>query len=197
MPYLIIDLEMSGNLVGFHDIIQIGAVLADDNWKKLATFESLVYPDNEEVFSSEAEEIHGIAIEDLEEAPSSFDVLEDLEAWVRKTLRKSDTQSLKDVVLCGQSVINDINFLKAKFDEFHIDWPFAYKLIDLLSISMVMYQVFDNSGKARPKSYSLNAVADFFGIHRSEDTHDALEDALMTYECFKKYFALIQQLRLP
>ena len=68
MPYLIIDLEMSGTEYGFHDIIQIGVVLADDNLNTIAEFSSLVYPKNEDIFSEEAEEIHGISIFDLEEA---------------------------------------------------------------------------------------------------------------------------------
>ena len=68
MPYLIIDLEMSGSEFGFHDIIQIGAVLADDKLNSLGEFSSLVYPKNDAVFSEEAEEIHAISIFDLEEA---------------------------------------------------------------------------------------------------------------------------------
>jgi DNA polymerase III epsilon subunit-like protein len=39
MPYLIFDLEMSGGEVGFNEIIQIGAVLAGDNWKLISEFE--------------------------------------------------------------------------------------------------------------------------------------------------------------
>lgn len=44
MPYLIFDLEMSGPDVGYHDILQIGAVLADNQWNKLSEFESLFIP---------------------------------------------------------------------------------------------------------------------------------------------------------
>lgn len=67
MPYLILDLEMSGTEAGFHDIIQIGAVLSDNEWNKIGEFESLVYPENEDAFSTGAEDIHGISIYDLEE----------------------------------------------------------------------------------------------------------------------------------
>jgi DNA polymerase III epsilon subunit-like protein len=68
MPYLILDLEMSGQEAGYHDIIQIGALLADNDWKVLSKFETLVYPDNEETFSSYSEKVHGISLEDLEDA---------------------------------------------------------------------------------------------------------------------------------
>ena len=55
MPYLIFDLEMTGSEHDYHDIIQIGAVLADDKWNKISEFESLVYPDNSENISKYSE----------------------------------------------------------------------------------------------------------------------------------------------
>ena len=88
MPYLIIDLEISGSEYGFHDIIQIGAVLVDDKLNYIAEFSSLVYPKNEDVFSEEAEEIHGISIFDLEEADLIHDVLEQFENWIRQKLNR-------------------------------------------------------------------------------------------------------------
>ncbi|MDI9859346.1 3'-5' exonuclease [Flectobacillus roseus] len=197
MPYLILDLEMSGQEAGYHDIIQIGALLADNDWKVLSKFETLVYPDNEETFSSYSEKVHGISLEDLEDAPSSYDALEDFEAWIRKTLRRDSHERLHDVVICGQSVINDINFLKATYDDLNIDWPFSFKLVDLMSISVLMFQVFENNKMATPKSYSLKSVADYFGIHRKDTTHNALEDADITFQCFKKYFELAKQAKLP
>ena len=196
MPYLILDLEMTGSEAGYHEIIQIGAVLASDNWTHLSEFESLVYPENKENISAAAEAVHGISVEDLEDAPQSFEMLENFEKWIRKTLKRQSHISLTDIVLCGQSVINDINFLKQDYDEQNIDWPFSFKLIDLMSISYLLYQIMDNNEVKRPKSYSLNAVAQHFSLHRKEGTHNALEDAKLTYECFKKYFEFAQKLKI-
>jgi DNA polymerase III subunit epsilon len=137
MPYLIFDLEMTGGEVGYNDIIQVGAVLADDNWLKLSTFESLVYPNDESTFTKAAEDIHGISIYDLEDAPMPHEVLENLETWIRKTLRREASTPLHDVTLCGQSVINDINFLKEEYNNQNMKWPFSFKLIDLLSLSFI------------------------------------------------------------
>jgi DNA polymerase-3 subunit epsilon len=123
--------------------------------------------------------------------------LEDFETWIRKTLRRDSHERLHDVVICGQSVINDINFLKATYDDLNIDWPFSFKLVDLMSISVLMFQVFENNKMATPKSYSLKSVADYFGIYRKDTTHNALEDADITYQCFKKYFELAKQAKLP
>lgn len=196
MPHLIIDLEMSGSKVGYHDLIQIGAVIASDNWAILSEFESLVYPDNEEAFTEYSEEVHGITLEDLEDAPMSYEVIENLEAWLRKSLKRKPDAALTDVVLCGQSVINDINFLKQKYDELNLDWSFSYKLIDLLSFTYLFYKIWDVNGIPHPSRYSLQTVAEHFGIFRKEENHNALEDAKMTYECFKKYFEITNQIRI-
>ena len=60
MPYLVVDLEMSGPEPGYHEIIQIGAVLLNDNWVELGTFLTNVYPENEEAFTASAEKVHGL-----------------------------------------------------------------------------------------------------------------------------------------
>ena len=197
MPYLILDLEMTGSEAGYHEIIQIGAVLADDNWTYLSEFESLVYPENQENISTAAEAVHGISVDELEDAPQSFEMIENFEKWIRKILKRPSHIALTDIVVCGQSVINDINFLKQEYDEQDVFWPFSFKLIDLLSISHVLYQVMDANAVKRPKSYSLSAVAQHFSLQRDEDTHNALEDAKLTYECFKKYFEFAQRLKIP
>lgn len=196
MPYLIFDLEMTGSEHDYHDIIQIGAVLADDKWNKISEFESLVYPDNPENISKYSEEIHGISLYELEDAPSSYEALEDFEKWLRKNLRKNNSENLHEIVLCGQSVINDINFLKSKYSTLNLPWPFSSKLIDLLTISFIFYKIFDKNGINRPKSMSLKSVAQMFKMERDSDIHNALEDANITYFCFKEYMKLAEQIKL-
>lgn len=196
MPYLIFDLEMTGTESDYHDIIQIGAVLVDEQWNKVSEFESLVYPDNPETISKYSEEIHGISLSDLEDAPSAYDVFEDFENWIRKNLKRKQNENIYDVILCGQSVINDINFLKFKYSELNIPWPFSSKLIDLLTITFVFYKIFDCNGINRPKSMSLKSVAQMFQIERDGDNHNALEDANITYSCLKEYIKLSKQVKL-
>jgi DNA polymerase-3 subunit epsilon len=196
MPFLIFDLEMTGTESDFHDIIQIGAILVDDQWNKISEFESLVYPENPENISKYSEEIHGISISDLEDAPNVYDVFEDFENWIKKSLRRNENSNLFDVTICGQSVINDVNFLKFKYNELNLAWPFSAKLIDLLTITFVMYRIYDSNKLKRPKSMSLNSVSQMFGISREDNQHNALEDALLTYSCFKEYFKIIDQVKL-
>jgi DNA polymerase-3 subunit epsilon len=196
MPYLILDLEMSGNDAEYHDIIQIGAVLADDDWNQISEFESLVYPDHEEMFSDYAEEVHGISLDDLEDAPQSFEAIEMLESWVRKSLHRQQHEPINDVILCGQSIINDIHFLKVQYQFLSLKWPFAYKMVDLMSFTVMFSRILKNNKAKAPEKLSLQSVASYFGIHRESDTHNALEDAVITYKCFKKYFEIGDKLKI-
>ena len=196
MTYLIVDLEMSGTEAGYHDIIQIGAILADRHWNKIAEFESLVYPENPETFSKHSEDIHGIALHELDDAPMAYEVLEIFELWVKSSLKRRDSSAVRDVILCGQSVINDINFLRTAYDDMNMEWPFSFKMMDLLTVTSIFYRIFDSNGIPRPKSVSLQSVAQHFGIGRKEDFHNALEDARITYLCFREYMEISDQVTL-
>jgi DNA polymerase III subunit epsilon len=204
MPkYLVIDLEMTGDDPGWHEIIQIGAVMFDDNWNKLGTFLSNVYPENEESFSIPSAAVHGLTLEILEDAPMIYDVIESFEKWACDTAMghnkwKEDQKAgiLKNIVLCGQSVYHDINFLRYAYRSEHQDWPFSYKNIDLYQLSLFLFKILEANGKTVPKSLSLGAVAEYFGFERAEDTHNALEDSELTGKCLKKVLGFAERLKL-
>lgn len=189
MPYLIIDLEMSGPDAGYHEIIQLGAVLVNDNWAQLGTFLSNVYPENEEAFTASAEKVHGLSLEDLSDAPMIYEVLENLEVWIRKMLKRHDGD-LRDIVLCGQSVIHDINFLKFAYKDENLDWPFSNKLIDLHTIAFFTFKIMEANSISIPKGLSLKAISSYFGFEREGDTHNALEDANLTMLCLQRFFKI-------
>ncbi len=189
MPYLVVDLEMSGPEPGYHEIIQIGAILLNDNWAELGTFTSNVYPENKEAFTDSAEKVHGLTLEVLEDAPMIYEMLDSFEAWIRKLLRRQ-SGDLTDIVLCGQSVIHDINFLKFAYSGENISWPFSNKLIDLHTIAFFTFKMMENNGMTVPRSLSLKSIGAFFGFERETDTHDALEDCKLTMLCMQRFFKI-------
>lgn len=197
MAYLVIDLELSGPDVGFHDILQIGAVLCNSQWQEQSTFLQNVYPENPDFFSTYAEQVHGLSIYDLQDAPALYQVLEDFEQWVRRSLQRAPGASLQDVVLCGQGILTDVNFLKWSFEEENMPWTFSYKVLDLLSCTKLMYAILRKNGYQTPKSQGLDAVAALFGLERSSSQHNALEDARLTAACFRAYWQLIEHIQLP
>jgi len=184
MPYLVLDLEMTGPEPDYNEIIQIGAEIYDDEWKFRGEFLSNVYPENEDAFSGHSEQIHGISIDDLEEAPMIYEVLEEFEKWLRKSLFLREQDSLKGVAICGQSIINDINFLSYAYKKEKMPWPFSYRMLELHSISQYAFTILENNGKKVPRSLSLANVAAYFGFEREGDSHNALEDARLTAKCF-------------
>jgi len=190
MPNLVLDLEMTGPEPDYNEIIQIGAEIYDDEWNKKGEYLTNVYPENEDAFSGHSEEIHGISIDELDDAPMIYDVLPEFEAWIRESLYWQSDDSLKKVIICGQSVINDINFLSYAYKKEKMPWPFSYQLLDLHTISYFAFQILKNNGIETPKSLSLEKVARFFGFTRETETHNALEDVKLTAKCFKAFFEL-------
>ncbi len=196
MPYLVFDLEMTGPEPDYNEIIQIGAEIYDDEWNKKGEYLTNVYPENEDAFSGHSEEIHGISLDDLDEAPMMYDVLEEFLAWIRKSLYWPADEPLWKVICCGQSVINDINFLSYAFKKEKLKWPFSWQLIDLHTISYYGFMILEKNGKPVPKSHSLENVAKYFGFTRESDTHNALEDAKLTAQCLNAFFEMTGELHL-
>ncbi len=196
MPYLVVDLEMSGPDAGYHEIIQIGAVILNDNWSPLGTYLSNVYPENEEAFTASAEKVHGLSLDDLKEAPMIYEMFEDFEKWIRKMLKRQGGD-LRDIVICGQSVIHDINFLKFAYKDENMEWPFSNKLIDLHTIAFFGFRMMEANNITVPKLLSLKAISTYFGLERESDTHNALEDAQLTMLCLQRFFKIASHAKLP
>ncbi|MEO0898222.1 MAG: 3'-5' exonuclease [Bacteroidota bacterium] len=196
MYYLVFDLEMTGTEPGWHEIIQIGAVLYNEEWKELGRYLTNVYPENEESYSIPALEVHGLSMEILEDAPMMNEALPEFEEWILKTMGRMPAkmdgrekgQSLRSVFLCGQSVVNDINFLKFAYRDEHLKWPFSNTLIDLHTLTFFVFPLMKKSGMETPRSRSLESVANFFGYERESEEHNALEDAILTAKCLQKVF---------
>lgn len=193
MAFLVLDIEMSGPEPGWNEIIQIGAELFDDNWRSLGTYLQNVYPENEEAFSVKSEEVHGLSLDDLEDAPMIYDVLPEFEKWIKKL--NVGKPNLSSVILCGQSVINDIDFLRYAYRDEKMKWGFSNKMIDLHTVSYLFFQILEKSGQEVPRSLSLSSVSKYFGFERETETHNALEDAQLTARCFKEFFKLIDQVK--
>ena len=180
---------MSGVDPIYNDIIQIGACLYNEKWEHLDSYIQNVYPENEKEFNEQSAEIHGLSLADLEDAPDIYTALEEFENWIYNIANiNKKFANLKNVILCGQSVINDINFIKFAYKKTKTEWPFSNKLIDLHTLSYFYFMILDHNGFSVPKKLSLNDIAYYFGIERETAEHNALEDAMITANCFKKIF---------
>ncbi len=197
MPFLVLDLEMTGPEPDYNEIIQVGAVLFDDDWNERGQYLTNVYPENKDAFSSESEKIHNLSLAELEDAPMIYDVLPAMEEWIIKQLGLTkrgpsvdNSGLLRDVIICGQSVINDINFLKEAYRLEKLKWPYSRTLIDLHTLAYFVFRVMKKRKQRVPERLSLTAIAAYFGFEREGDFHNALEDAVLTAQCLKKVFEL-------
>ncbi|MCY1723547.1 3'-5' exonuclease [Prolixibacteraceae bacterium Z1-6] len=194
--YLCLDLEMSGQTPGIHDIIQIGAVLLDENFDQISTFESLIYPENEADFDPGSKRIHGISRFELDEAPSLEETIDDLEYWLQDEGEFSSRKAMRDLKICGQGINNDISFLKAAYETINLTWPFAYQYIDLQDIMLFYKTILETNGKDVPKGLGLNAISEYLEMERTRNKHNALEDAELTGSCLSELFRRAKEIRL-
>jgi DNA polymerase-3 subunit epsilon len=188
MHYLIFDVETTGLEVGYHEIIQLGACLYDERWNQISTFLTNIYPEHKDRFSIPASRIHELSIYDLDEAPQLHDALDSFEQWILKNTgggRQAGRNTLKNVMICGQSVTTDINFLKTAYSQIHLSWEFSYRVLDLFVLSNYFFMILRANNISTPKSLGLGAVAEYFGFERETEVHNALEDAVLTAKCLK------------
>jgi len=204
MPYLVLDLEMTGPEPGWNEIVQVGACLYDDDWKEHGQFLSNVYPENEDSFSDYSEEVHGLSIDELDEAPMLHEVLDDFENWILEKLNRKKMlnsgipkyQLFRDIIICGQSVIYDIDFMRFAYKKENLEWAYSNKLIDLHTLSYFYFMILEKNRMKTPSRLDLNSIAAFFGFHRENTLHNALEDAMITARCLKKIFLATDKLKV-
>jgi DNA polymerase-3 subunit epsilon len=139
MNYLILDLEVTGDDPGWHDIVALSAVLCDENWKLISDFSTLLYPSEDDGFKLVADRNPRIDLTELKDAPLPFDALEKFEDWILKSLGYrpdpiAKEEHLANVVLCGFKFMPAYSFLRIAYLEDNINWHFASGMLDLYSI---------------------------------------------------------------
>lgn len=104
MNHLVIDLEMCNVPKTYmrdyrysNEIIQIGAVLLDENYERIATFNQYVCPEYG-VLDSFIEKLTGIHNSDIKDAPGIKEVLERLIDWIGDREYKVYAWSKSDII---------------------------------------------------------------------------------------------------
>jgi DNA polymerase-3 subunit epsilon len=130
------------------------------------------------------------------------EAIELFENWVldilksKTSIRNPSRADLKKCIICGQSIMYDINFLRHAYKKIKSEYPFSNTTLDLHNLSYFLFKILEKNKIAVPKSRSLNAVAEYFGFERESDEHDALEDARLTALCMKEVMAYAGKLTL-
>lgn len=174
MNYIILDLEWNQSTNGsdselLFEIIEIGAVKYDENFKKLGTYQKLIKPTVNKRIHSITTNITGITESILShEKPFKY-VMSEFLRWCGE-----------DYILCtfGNQDILELQ-RNMEFHNMNIPWRFPLKYIDV-------QRVFDAEHPEINEIKSLEALVNFYNIKQKNVYHRALGDALYTAEVMKK-----------
>lgn len=172
---VVIDLETTGLVAGTHEIIQIGAVLFDNDLEPMDTFMSYVKPLKPKLFSKEAQDVNGLTLDFLEIQPVPAIARTAFTCWLE------DASEGTPLVPLGHNYHFDQAFLTMLLGPDKYNKLLSYRYEDTCMVIRYLTRV----GKLPAMSSGLQAGLDYFGIKRTEP-HDAVSDCLATLELYKK-----------
>ena len=176
MNFIVLDLEWNQGPLNARDermpveIIEIGAVKLDENFKKKGTYQKLIKPKFYKKINPITSEITKIKTQDLEHEKDFNYVMKEFLRWCKD-----------DYILCTFGT-QDISELIKNMQLNGMDIPFTYpvKYIDIQNIVNIFY-----GDKA--EHLSLEYLTNFFNIKQKGVYHRALGDALYTAEILKLF----------
>jgi len=171
LPYDIvcIDIETTDTNSNLGDIIQLGAVLVNTEFKIIDSFNIYIKPLTSHR-NKKAMEINGISEEILSTAYSLENALSLFENFCGKTR-----------MLAAWGNYFDIDFLKAAYTKIRRDWTFGYKSIDLKSIAIWEFAKHD-----LPVVGGVTKCCERLAIPFEGHAHDGLADIKNTIRILQK-----------
>lgn len=178
-----IDVETTGTLAGYHEIVQIACVPLDQHFEphpKLRFHYLNMLPDYPLRMSPEAERKHGISIESLEGCPTQSRGVEIFEEWWKGL----DLPFGKKLVPLAQNWGFErgflINFLG--MDGFNDFWQFHPR--DTMVLAAMVNDLYAWHGRKSPFTrVGLGPLCNRFDI-KLDNAHDALADCLATAKLY-------------
>lgn len=161
-----IDVETSGMSPTYGRIIEVGIIKVEDG-KITKKYKTLVNPQMR--MDPYIEMLTGIKYSDLENAPTFFEIKEDI------------VDILKDSVFIAHSVRFDYAFIKNELKRMGIN--FTAKQLCTVKLARALYPEL--------KKYNLDSIISNFKI-KCEKRHRAFDDANVIYEFYKKSQKLIK-----
>ena len=186
MKHIVIDLEMNAldkkfkdkKIICGREIIQIGAVLLDDQYQEIGYFNTLVKPQYNERIERKFEKLTGISTQMVQNAPVFLEAMEQFFLWCH---------SIKDEILIYQWSESDYEQITKELE---------LKKICLNAEDTQLLHNFQDFQKeygeilGLSKAVSLKDAVMYAGVDFLGKEHDALDDA-------KNTAALLRIVRIP
>jgi len=176
MKIAIVDVETTGLDECFHEIIEIGAVIFDDQtFEILDTVDIKIKPEHPDRMMRDAQRLNGYNPEEWEDA---------------MTLNKAMlifTEKTRGAIFCAQNMIFDWEFIKEASRKTKNVLRFHYRRLDIPS--MAWAKLPSNS----VKSVSLKALCAYFEVDPEPEMHRALNGAMAEFGVYKKLNPLCQK----
>lgn len=175
---IVLDTETTGTDWRYHSILSIGAIDFDD-------------PENE--FYGECRIFDGAKVE-----PEALALNRFTEEGVRDASKMTDRELLLkflawadgvgDKTIAGENPSFDRDFLKATAERYGIDWPFAYRTVDLHSVAYahMLKNGVEPPSKNGHTGLNLPKILAYCGLPENPKAHDAHDDALFTAEALSR-----------
>lgn len=177
MNICFIDFETTGIDVFKDNPIEFGGILINENGETLKKFHSFIQPRSKRNFSTTSKKIHGLSSLSLNEAPSQNEVL--------LNFFNSFGTEYK---FAGWNINFDVSFFRRMC---HLNnYMREYNKINHRHIDIQSIIFYLKERNILPKELkSLDDLIIFFNLNRNEK-HNALEDAELTLEVYKKIMFL-------
>lgn len=162
LPYKVvaIDLETTGTDKNIASILELGAVIMNEDLSIAREFQAYIKP-LDDYWSQEAEKVNGLSKSFIEENGKPLaEVLMEFERW-----------TLGERVLGAWGTYFDVQFLKAQYEKVHRPYPFDWRDFDLKTVAM---WELGKQGKATMKG--VEHCLKKLGLTFEGDAHSALDD---------------------
>ena len=177
---IVVDMEASGLDPNKHSLLSIGAV----------EFEK---PENQ--FYGECRLFEGAQVD-----PDALGINGFTEKQIVDQSRQKDEELVKAFIdwsnlceeqtLAGQNVSTDRDFIRAAAARYHMNWTFAYRVLDLHSVAYFHHIKMGVKIPIKNKHSALNldGISRYCGMSDEPMPHNGLTGAKLEAECFSRLF---------
>ena len=181
-----LDIETTGRLAGYHEIISIAIVPLDMNLQPapgVKHFNHLIRPEHKERAEKEAMRVNGLSLDDLEAtAPDAFQVADWLDDWFRDL----QLPFCRSLVPLAHNWAHEKGFITDWLGLDGIGKYFFSHPRDTMTTALFLNDYCAMHGERQPFTLvNLPYLCKVLGVPH-ENAHNALEDAQVTAEVYRR-----------